>query len=935
MDSLADYFHELDLDLALLTETWFQSNIFTEEKLADFAGNFSLDMLIRNRSAAAANGRQYGGVAIACRQKTTTVKPFPILNPNDYEILAVQAKTKGIREKLTCIVAYIPPNYIASEARGCIEYISDVITEIKRKVEDGLIVLGGDFNQWPIADLLEEHPDFTEIDHGPTRGDRKIDRLFVNFGRSVSRCDTLTPLDCDAGGVSDHKVVFVEADFVTKKQATITYSYRRYTDLGGDRFVEMMSEETWKSVRDEIGPNMKAKALAAILDNKMASCFPLTTTTKKEGEDPWINHTVRKQSRKRRVVFDKEGRSAKWKKMKRETEKLVEARAEAYMQNQKRDLLGPDAVRCFHKNIKAYKAREKPPNFEPRDLFPGLPDKEVAENLAEHFGSISNEFGGLDPAYAPPAFAFTLPLLTPSDVEARLKSFRKTKSRVQGDLFPCLINRVARSLSFPLAEIYNGITAEAIWPEDWKVEFVTPIPKTSHPATVNDLRNISCTLFISKVYESFVLAWLQQYVTLRKNQYGGVRGSGTEHFLIDLWQRVLESLEDQRAAAVLTSLDFSKAFNRLDFNHCLRALESKGAPPDLLRIIAAFLSGRTMRVKVGNEFSDSRVVSGGVPQGSLLGVHLFNTAIDSFEEGVRNVINYSGDPDLDTEAENPPVDGARDYLHLPQWRNWLIQLIKYVDDNIINETINFEDVQTDVHGFRTKKAEGTETLVEHIVQNAEDAGMVINPTKTQMMCISDAKSYNARTFIRVPSGEQVQPVSKMKILGFWLSNEPHMDEQVRAIKKKFMAKKWFLTHLGHRGFNQQELLQVYQSIILPAHDYCSNVYTSALTKKQESELERMQAIALKGIFGYEYSYRELLASTGLTTLKDRRNERLEKFAIKATRGRFCHWFPLNDQGRNTRHTKKYKETFARTERLKNSPIFTMRRKLNELESRNQ
>ena len=105
---------------------------------------------------------------------------------------------------------------------------------------------------------------------------------------------------------------------------------------------------------------------------------------------------------------------------------------------------------------------------------------------------------------------------------------------------------------------------------------------------------------------------------------------------MELWQRVLEGLEDQRAVSLLTSIDYSKAFNRLDFNHCLASLEKKA---ELLRIVASFLSGRQMRVKIGNTMSEPKSVTGGVPQGSLLGVFQFNCAIDMF---VHFLIQYLG-----------------------------------------------------------------------------------------------------------------------------------------------------------------------------------------------------------------------------------------------------------------------------------------------------
>ena len=50
MDALADYFSEKRLDFALLTKkTWFQSDKFNEDRLADFTGKYELSSLVRHR----------------------------------------------------------------------------------------------------------------------------------------------------------------------------------------------------------------------------------------------------------------------------------------------------------------------------------------------------------------------------------------------------------------------------------------------------------------------------------------------------------------------------------------------------------------------------------------------------------------------------------------------------------------------------------------------------------------------------------------------------------------------------------------------------------------------------------------------------------------------------------------------------------------------
>ena len=105
----------------------------------------------------------------------------------------------------------------------------------------------------------------------------------------------------------------------------------------------------------------------------------------------------------------------------------------------------------------------------------------------------------------------------------------------------------------------------------------------------------------SKIFESYILNWIQEEVHLKSNQYGGVRGCGTSHLLIGMWDDICRGLEDDRAAVVLTSIDYTKAFNRLSFQHCLKAFAKHGASTPMLELLATFLSNRKMQVKVGEE----------------------------------------------------------------------------------------------------------------------------------------------------------------------------------------------------------------------------------------------------------------------------------------------------------------------------------------------
>ena len=180
---------------------------------------------------------------------------------------------------------------------------------------------------------------------------------------------------------------------------------------------------------------------------------------------------------------------------------------------------------------------------------------------------------------------------------------------------------------------------------------------------------------------------------LRENQFGGVKGSGSEHLLVRMWQDILQALEDPRAAVLLTSIAFAKAFNHLDFNHCWSTLRDKGASNGALRVVASFLSDRTMMEKVGGLFSQPKKVFGGVPQGSILGFFLFNCSIDSFETDVRRYYGGSGTnttaPGGPSPLSVPDEPTAPDYRHLTPFLRIPIEIYKYVDDNVILEKLNF------------------------------------------------------------------------------------------------------------------------------------------------------------------------------------------------------------------------------------------------------
>ena len=984
-------FINLSITFAILTETWLASGSRLEQDTEHLLLGHGLDIFYLNRPLSS-NGIAHGGVAIVLKTSLSSGKPFLFPNPENFEVLPITANLFAAKRKFYIVAAYIPPNYTVGKGRACLQFISDLVLEIKRRSTDPYIVVAGDFNQWPVAEALQDYPELVEVPTPPTRDDRHIDKIYTNWSGDIHDSGCVPPLGTDSPAesrtYSDHNIQYLCSKIPRKAPIKWEYySYRPFNDKGADAFVLELSNFNWEGLYSVGNSNEAALMLQLILDDMMDRHFPIRNCKKKDNDLPWFNDTARKMAKKKHAIYKAEGQSARWQKQAEKLDRYLDKGQQTFLQNQRDKITGPDASKNFFKNIRAFKSVDRPKEFNICDIRPGKSEREVAEEAASFFNRISDEFDPLEPKDIPSTYHRDLPLLSPAMVEKMLRQAKKSGSMVRGDIFPKLINRCATSLAWPLSYIYNLITRSYLWPIHWKREHVTVIPKKNAPEDFSDMRNISCTLFVSKIYEQFVLKCLQEETTLKENQFGGVKGCSTTHMIIEVLQEICENAEDYRSATVICAIDYSKAFNRMSFQHCLEALRKKNASSPIIKLIASFLSNRTMTVRVGKSWSEPLPVNGGCPQGSILGVSLFNNTTEFLEDDFTSFENRrlglildrtSPEPEHRTVSadSNPafstpergeipsllvpysPVLSRPDeqstyrpkirlkcvpqpVLQLPPidektgtqvLTNKAVKICKYVDDNITVEKLNFGTVEETVEGgfsFKFRLATNTQNAFRSVKTKAEEIGMVVNTKKTKLLTISDALHYRPKAHIFDTDGTKISSGDSMNILGFHLSDRPGVHAHVSYIIKKMRQRYWSLYHLRRVGFTPAELVIVYKTMILALADYCCPAYHSLLTDQQDQELERAQIGALRSIYGYAMTATQLRQEAGVQTLRERRIRLTDNFANKCLKSdRFKKWFPENDMRRSGRQSEKYKEYFAKNDRLKNSPLFYMRRRLN-------
>ena len=610
--------------------------------------------------------------------------------------------------------------------------------------------------------------------------------------------------------------------------------------------------------------------------------------------------------------------------------------------------------------------------FEVLDLFADVRPEEAAREVLDYFSSVGAGQGGGRALAERDKVGGGLGNFDLTRTESILKNSKKVSSSVEGDPMPGLLRQFPRQFAGPVSIIYNAINEKADWPKKWKTEHLTIIPQNNNPADLSECRNISCTSVLSKILESQVLEKLRGELVPDLQQFGGSRGCGAEHLLIERWDRVLGAVEGGKHAAVMLGVDFEKAFNRMDHGVCLQQLRALGASEESISLVAAFLERRRMTIKIGSHKADPVPINIGSPQGSVLGCLLYCVATQTLTKELAVVPAPAGSTARTTGeaavadrrvAPAPvPTDGV-EVRYFPQdsegeeddaifWERAdspepegvggeraggrAIESFQYIDDTTLFETAALAAATR--HYTTTTPVEtitdlAMEGALADLVNRSKERNMKINNKKTQLLVISPPNGCHTTASVKAPDGDVIQPVESLKIVGFTFGSDPGVGAHVTELRRKFRRRIWMIYHLRNAGLRGCNLYRMYCCYVRSVLEYCSPAFHSMLNAGQAAALEGLNRQAVRICFGYDTPVEEIMRERGIETLEARRIRRVDKFIAKVARNaRFGpRWLKERPEGQyNLRNWRPIEEQPAATARMYKSPLFFIRRRANDL-----
>ena len=555
---------------------------------------------------------------------------------------------------------------------------------------------------------------------------------------------------------------------------------------------------TWEEVLNESCPHEKVIAFHKTLQDALDNFLPTKEIQVRNNLDKkWMTPELKTVHRKMQREFWRNRRSEKWRALKKKFKVLKKRNCRNFYTSFVTDLKATKPGNWYNmaKKIGAIGVTSQEVHVE---ALADLSNQEAADAIANHYAQISQSYSALSletlPAILPAPVP--APLIEEYQVNERLQKLKKTKSTFPGDLPYTLRKEFSVELSLPLTNIYRCCLEKGVYPNQWKQELVTPVPKVVSPLTIKDLRKITCTSEFSKLFEGIVIDWIYEDIgcSIDPAQYGNQKGTGTEHLLVFLIDRILVHLEPDIAgdpcAVIASFLDWSAAFDRQCPELAIKKFINMNLRPCLVPLLASYLQDRKMVVKFRDAKSNKKDMPGGGPQGTLWGV-------------LEYIVNSNDNCDcVDVDDRYKYVDDASilEVVHL------LGLLTEY---NFHHHVAS--DISTDHMFLPIENIDMQETL-NSIAQWTTDNKMLINGKKSNYMIFNRTVNHQFSTRLNL-SGTLLENIEEIKLLGVWITNDLSWTKNTEELCKKAFARISMITKLMYVGVSTEDLLEIYTLFI--------------------------------------------------------------------------------------------------------------------------
>ncbi len=219
-------------------------------------------------------------------------------------------------------------------------------------------------------------------------------------------------------------------------------------------------------------------------------------------------------------------------------------------------------------------------------------------------------------------------LITDDELSAAIKKLKKGKSPGIDGIPIDLFIDCAKSLNPLLLDLFNYILVNEVYPAEWALGLVNPVPKGG-PDIVENFRKITVLPAISKILETILntrLEYVDNAFGLEDIFNGGFKKDSRTADNIFVLNGLIDRAKNTNSELYVCFVDFRRAFDCINRKFMFNKLIRQGYSSKTLRLIMNMYNKTKSTVKLNGVLADNpfdEIL--GVAQGGVLSPYLFKS----------------------------------------------------------------------------------------------------------------------------------------------------------------------------------------------------------------------------------------------------------------------------------------------------------------------
>lgn len=369
----------------------------------------------------------------------------------------------------------------------------------------------------------------------------------------------------------------------------------------------------------------------------------------------------------------------------------------------------------------------------------------------------------------------------PSEVRVAIQSLKSGTAPGNDKISADMLKAAGPRLISVLSKIYTKCLETGKIPKDWKNSKTILLHKKGNREDLKNYRPICLLSIIYKVFTKIILNRItRQLDEAQPIEQAGFRAGFSCIDHIHSVTQVIERCREYKMPLVLTFIDYEKAFDNVEHNAVIKALQEQGINSTYLRVLKECYTDTSTTIQLFDRKIEIPIGKG-VRQGDTISPKLFSAALQST---MKN---------LDWSTQGINIDGKR------------LSHLRFADDIVLITTTIQE----------------AEDMLHELNNCSMSIGLKINRRKTQFM-----KNKHVPDRELCLGTEKLEEVQSYVYLGRSINMQNDTRQEVTRRRMAAWAAYNNIKSFAHQVSDNRKRAQLFDSAILPALCYASETWAS-------------------------------------------------------------------------------------------------------------